>query len=302
MAPPRPSLVVPILLIVLVLVGAGVGTGLLFEYNHPKSQAPARLVAIGDNVTVNYIGFLASTPQLGRVFDTSLYAVATNNATYPKSLEFALRGSASQYTPLGVYVGPSGSYTINGVTFGSVVTGFWQGLLGLPVNHTAWITFPPSQGYGALNPSCLVTRPLTFTLPVLVDVPLSSFSQSYPGVNATPGAEFTDPTYGWTDLVFSANATAVVVDRLPTLGFALPNVGWSEVVTGVTASTITVANRLSPSDAGLVLGHAGSTGVCGNTQYIVSSVDVANGTYTENFNREVVGSSLMFEVTVVQFY
>ncbi len=305
MAPPRPSRLVPILFVVLLIAGAGIATALLYEFNHPSPGAAVRTVAVGDNVTVNYIGSFGSTPQLGRVFDTSLYAVATNNVSYPKSLEFSYRGSASQYTPLGVHVGgsaPSGGYSINGVTFGSVVPGFWQGLLGLPVNHTAWVTFPASLGYGPVNPTCLATQPLSFTVPAVVSVAADAFATLYPGINATAGTEFTDPAYGWTDLVFSTNATAVVVEHLPPLGWTVPRVGWPQVVTGLSASTISITNRLTAANAGLVLGKVSGAGTCGNTQFIVSAVNTANGTYTENFNREVVGASLTFEVTIVRFY
>ena len=304
MAEPRPSLAQPIVLIEIVLVAAGVGGGLLFEYNHPKPIAPPRTVQVGDNVTVNYIGLFASGPQTGRTFDTSIYSVAVNNVSYPKSLEFSMRGSPGAYAPLPVYVGPStpsGGYSLDGLTFSSVVTGFWQGLLGLPVNQTRTITFPASEGYGPTDPACLVVRPLTVEVPVLIAVPPQDFSTAYPGANATPGVEFPDPAYGWTDLVLSANATAVVVENLPSVGWAVPGSSWPEVVTAATTGTITVTNELTSANAGRVAGHS-ATQVCSSSQYIVSSVDVQNGTYTEDFNHEVVGQSLTFVVTVYRIY
>lgn len=305
MAERRPPLLGIALLIAAVLIGAGVGGGFLYEFNHPKPGSGPRTVAVGDNVTVNYIGLFASSPQAGKVFDTSLYSVAVNNLSYPKSVEFSYRGSEAAYTPLPVYVGPSapsGGYSLDGLTFGSVVTGFWQGLLGLPANQTSWITFPPALGYGPANPSCFAAQPLVFTVPVLANVSVADFSTAFPGANSTVGTEFPDPTYGWTDLVLSANATTVVVERLATLGWSVPGTGWPVIVTGVTASTITVTNRLTPANNGLVGGTVTTSGLCGATQFLVSSVNVANGTYTQDFNREVVGQSLTFEVTVVQFY
>ena len=310
MAPPRPSLVLPIVLIVLVIAGAGVGTGLLYEYNHPKSGTPLPTVQIGDNITVNYIGEFGAGPQQGRVFDTSFYSVATNNVSYPKSLEFAYRGSASQYTPLAVHVGPSGSYTIGSLSFGTVVPGFWQGLLGLSVNHTTAITFPSSEGYGPVISACTVVRPLVTNLPVFLPLTLAAFQKSYPNVNATAGVVFTDPAYGWTDVVFSANATAVVVENMPPMGWHVPGVGWADVVTGVSSTSITLTNELTTSNAGLVLGHSNST-VCGSTRFIVTGVDPAAGTYTVQYdysssggsvNAELQGATFTFIVTVVKIY
>ena len=308
MAEARPSIVVPLFLIVVVGIAAGVGTGLLYEFNHPKPTPAPRTVVVGDNVTVNYIGSFGSGPQVGRVFDTSLYSVASNNASYPKSLEYSHYGTPSEFKPLPVHVGfgaPSSGYSLDGLTFGSVVTGFWQGLLGLPANHTGWNTIPPSLGYGPADPACFVTKPLVVTVPVFLPVTPHQFSVLYPRINATAGTEFSDPTYGWNDLVVSANASAVVVENLPSMGWSVPGKNWPVVVTAIDSSTITVASQLTAADVGGVAGVSGAR-VCppessaGN--FIVSAVDPVAGTYTEDFNPEVSGQTLIFQVTVVQFY
>ena len=305
MAEPKPSIVLPVILIAVVIVAAGVGVGLLYEKNHPKASAAAWTVSVGSNVTVNYIGSFGSGAQSGRVFDTSIYSVAVNNVSFPKSLEFSYRGSKANYTPLGVSVGPSipaSGYSIDNITFGSVVTGFWQGLIGLEVGQTKSISIPPSLGYGGANSSCFVTQPLTFTTPVLVAVPASSFTSLYPGVNASSGTHFTAPTYGWPAIVLSANSTAVVVENLPRVGWSVPGIEWPQVVTAVNASTITLRNMLTSTDAGTVLGHVSGSGVCGATQFIVSGVNSTAGTYIQDFNREVVGQTLVFSVTIVARY
>jgi len=309
MAEPRGAPIGLILLSVVVLVGAGVGTAFLYEYNHPNPGSPARTVQLGDNVTVNYIGMFGSGAQEGRVFDTSVYSVATNNLTYPKSLEFSFRGGVSQYTPLAVHVGPSGSYTIGSLMFGTVVPGFWQGLLGLPVGRTQSITVPPSLGYGPVISSCLTTRPLSFTIAVLDPVAVADFSTAYPGVNATPGTQFADPAYGWTDLVLSTNATSVVVENLPSVGWSVPKSSWPVTVTTVTSTTITLTNQLTSANAGRVLGSSPSTTVCGSHKFIVSAVNSTAGTFTELYdqasppvNAEIQGQTLVFVVTVVAFY
>lgn len=304
MADTRPSRIVPLLFVVIVVAAAATGTALLYEFNHPKAGTPIRAVVNGDNVTVNYIGFFGSGPQTGRVFDTSIYSVGINNASYPKSLEWSRGTNPSGYTPLPVHVGPSapsGGYSLAGKTFSTVVPGFWQGLIGLTVNRTAWLTIPPSLGYGAPNASCYVTQPLTVQVPVVLTLTTSQFTAAYPGANSTPGTEFTDPTYGWTDLVLSHNTTGVVVENLASVGWSVPGKGWAEVVTAVNSTTVTVTNQLSGADTGLVAGTSKSQ-VCGTGQFIVSAVDPTAGTYTEDFNREVVGQTLIFEVSVVQFY
>ncbi len=304
MAEKRPSRLLPVLLVVVVVIVAGVGAGVLYVVTHPKPAAALQTVQVGDNVTVNYIGAFGSGPQNGKVFDTSLYPVAVNNQTYPKSLEFAMRSPISEYTPLGVYVGPnapSGGYSIDNVTFGGVVTGFWQGLLGLPVNQTRTITVPPSLGYGPLVASCLVTMPLSISVPVVSVVPAGNFSTLYPNVSKSVGTEFLSPPYNWSAVVLSVNGTAVVIENLPTVGEAVLANGLSAVVSAISRSTITVSISLTASDAGLVLGRS-SASVCSANQFIVQSVNAAGGTFVANYNHEVVGQTLTFTVTIVRFY
>lgn len=296
-----PSLGLLAFLIAIVLVVAGVGFGLLYEYNHPKRSSGPPTVAIGDNVTVNYIGLFGSGPQIGKVFDTSIKAVATDNASWPKSLEYTPRNS-SGYTPLPVHVGsntPSGGYNVSGVTYLGVVPGFWQGLLGLQVNQTRWATVPANLGYGPLDPACLTTSPLVQTIPAVRSLSPTDFSSDYSGVTAEAGVTFADPTYGWTDTVLSANSTAVVVGLLPYLGETTDPYGWTVVVTNVTSQSITLTSELTPSSVGSVKGSIPGVSVCSTSDFLIWTVNSAAGTFTSNYNRETVGETLIFVVTIV---
>ena len=305
MATKEPSLILFAVIAVVVIAAASAGAVFLYEYEKTKSSTPILRVQIGDNVTVNYIGEFGSGAQAGRVFDTSYYSIATNNASYPKSLEYMSRGALSAYTPLPVHVGPnapSGGYSIGNQTFSTVVTGFWQGLIGLAGNQSQTIVVPPQLGYGPLNSSCIKSVPLTSTIPVLAFVPAAQFATQYPNVSATVGTVFADPTYGWNDSVFAVNSTTIAVQALPTVGEKSSPDGLPFLVTSVNATSITLASQLTPADSGLVLGHAASGGLCGGTKFIVNSVDFATMTMTENFNPEVQGETLDFVVTVVDIY
>ncbi len=302
MAQSAPSYAFLAFLVVVVVVAASVGGVLLYEHNHPKVTAAVPRVAVGDNVTVNYIGLFGSGPEQGRVFDTSIKSVALDNGAYPKSLEFALR-NLTQYTPLGVHVAPKtprAGFTIGNTTFVGVVPGFWRGLLGLAVNQTRWVSFSDTQGYGPLNASCLRYQPLVEHLANVVTLPSKSFSTAYPGVGPFSGSSFLDPTYGWTDTVLSSNQTTVVVGYFPHVGELTSHAGWPVTVTAINGTTITLTNGLSTSNAGLVTGNlSGNATVCGAHEFVASAVNT-NGTYTMNFNREVVGQTLVFRMTVVQ--
>lgn len=311
----RPSFV-PFVVIALVVVAAGVGLAL---YLHASARAahpaPVITVAVGDNVTVNYIGLFGSGPQNGRVFDTSLYGVAKNGASWPKSLEYQPKSAINQYTPLPVHVGPytpSSGYTIGNRSFIGVVPGFWIGLLGLPGNQTHLVTVPPALGYGQGSPGCELNVPLVQTLPVLENLNRSAFSNRFHGIAPVTGLSFLDPVFHWPIYVLSVNSTSVLIENAASVGDSAAPQGWPVQVVNVSAQangtgTIQLQNELTPAEAGLLSGvsPAGPPPGCHgapNGAFIISSVDPVHGTFTENFNAEVTGVTLIFLVTVVDIF
>jgi FKBP-type peptidyl-prolyl cis-trans isomerase 2 len=307
-----PSILPLVVLVVVVLVAGGATGAYLYVHNASKPAAPPLTVVQGDNVTVAYIGVFGSGPEQEKVFDTSIYSVATQNSTYPKALQYHLRGSAANYTPLAVHVGPStpsGGYSFANQSFIQVVTGFWQGLLGLTGNQTRSVVVPPALGYGSPNPACLLTLPLTVHVPVVETLTGAQFNAQFPGILATTGTYFSDPHYGWETEVFSANSTSVTLENFAYVGETASLQGWETQVTNITSSSngtgqITVENLLTPSQAGHLAGHT-AKGACQSTSngdYILSDVNYTSGTFTEDFNQEVVGQTLIFDVTVIDIY
>src|SRR5215472_15232248 len=110
-----------LLVLVVVVAGAGASSAYLYYHYPPTHPSAPRAVHLGDNVTVNYAGLYGSGPEAGRVFDTSFYTVGTNDASWPKSIEFHARGSLpSNYTPLAVHVGgntPQSGYSLGNLSF-----------------------------------------------------------------------------------------------------------------------------------------------------------------------------------------
>lgn len=127
------------------------------------------VVAKGDNISVYYTGKLTN----GTVFDTNV-------------------GKA----PLNFTVGA-----------GQMIAGFDQGVIGMKLNENKTLTIPPSQAYGAVNPSLIVTVPLSkfgnLTPSVGMHVGYNSNGQPLEGVvteingtNAT--VDFNSPLAGQT--------------------------------------------------------------------------------------------------------
>ena len=133
----------------------------------------------------------------------------------------------------------------------------------------------------------------------------SEFSATYPGVDPLIGTTFNDPVYGWSDLVLNVNTTAIVVDHLPTLGQTTLSGGWNITVTAISTSQISVLNLLTPSNYGRVLGTFATSQTCNGqpqAHFLVSGVNLAQGTYTTNWNSEVTGQTLVFRVTIVDVF
>ncbi len=300
----------------IILAAAVIAAGVVIVYfhNQPASGPKSEVVTLGGNATVNYIGLFGSGPDEGKVFDTSFWSVATNNASFPKSLEFEMRTSEANYTPLGIYLGnstPSGGYSLGSDNFVQVVPGFWQGVLGMAPNTTRTIVISPALGYGPTDTACEATVPIIQTLPVMQTVTGPVFSAAFPGITAAVGREFTDPKYGWTDEVFSANASYVTLLREPYVGEVTSPGGWPIEVTAVHSTangtgTITIDNEIAPSQAGHLLGHdflgTGPCSASSDGRFIVTAVNLTAGTFTENYNEEVQGQTLIFIITVVDWF
>jgi hypothetical protein len=306
----EPSRLPVIILIIVVLIVGGAAAGYVYYKSETTAPASPVLVEVGDNVTVTYIGVLASGPEEGKVFDTSVYQVATNNATWPKALEFGFRGGPSTYTQLGVHVGTlnASNVTLNNYSFVQVVPGFWEGLVGIPANITHTIVVPPSLGYAAYP--CNLVQPLQFHVPVYETLLGAEFQKLYPGTTATTGATFQDPSYGWTVDILSANASSVSIKNLAQPGQVSHPNGWPVTVTNVSSTAngsgqITLVNDLNPSDAGKVAGTSAAGYSCAGqsaSRYIVSDVNETSGTFTEDFNQEVAGQTLIFLVKVINLF
>ena len=82
---------------VLVLVIAILGV--YYGYVVPKFAPPPIRSQLGDTVHVNYVGSFSTT---GLVFDTSILAIAQDNASYPKAFSFTWHPS---WSPLAVDIG-----------------------------------------------------------------------------------------------------------------------------------------------------------------------------------------------------
>jgi FKBP-type peptidyl-prolyl cis-trans isomerase 2 len=272
-----------ILISLVVIVAAALGA--YYTFFVPRG-GPAPLQAQpGDQLQVAYIGFFQDT---GRVFDTSNASVARDNASWPKAVSFGWRGS---WTPL--------SLTVSGNASSGTIKGFDLGVRGMSVGQTKNIVVPPELGYGPMDPSLVFVHHLLESVPVHATMNVSVFTSTY-GEAPNSGSNVSDPIYRWPVQVSVAN-DIVTITNSPVPGQALNVYGhWPGTVLTIDdaanngTGVISVQSHLNPSAVDVIGGNANGKA------FYISAVDTAAGTYTLNFNREVVGRTLVFQVTLLQ--
>lgn len=295
------------ILLALIVAGIVVAAGAVAYVVYVNSQRIAGgtpyAIAPGDTVTLDYIGRFSD----GRIFDTSIWYVAQDDALYPKSLTFTHR-SNDTYKAFSMEAGNYGS--------GGTIKGFALGVVGLHVGDYKIIEVPPENGY-AVNPMMLRTANLTEYLPVKEQFTVASF-QNYFNTEPIPLTTLSHFFWKWEVLVASVSGDIVTVLSQPTVGssvypFGDPTAtedptGWEVRVLSYDpladggTGKIGVQNMLSPEDVYQVKGKDIGGGV-----FIVSAYDATNGTFqihssdsTTGYNGEISGRALFFEVTIIK--
>ena len=254
--------------------------GVYYVYVVPGTLETVERVEAGDQVEVSYIGTFADT---NLVFDTSERGVAEDNASYPKAGSFGWR---ARWDPLTFLVGD-----------GQMIRGFDEGVRGLAEGETRTIVVSPGDGYGAMDPSLIVVRPLLEPVPVRSTMNVSAFNETY-GFFPVSGINVTDPVWGW-DALVSVAGNVVTVTNAPVPGESIrPYGAWDAEVVSIDDAAnegegvILVRHRLDASMVDRITATER-----GETFYL-ASVDAGQETFTLNFNRQVVGRTLIFQVTV----
>ncbi len=290
--------ILAVVIAAIVVCGALIGYVLYSQAGASKAQSSSAIVA-GDTVEMNYIGSFED----GRVFDTSLYSVAINNSTYPKSLTFSMR-SSSQYEPFNMTAGNYGS--------GGTIKGFALGVLGLREGDKSTIVVPPGEGY-AVNANLTRWQTLDQDLSAVEVFTYSEFTNFFK-TTPVPMAILHHYFWTWDVQVVEVFAGTVTIRSMPTVGevvypFGNPSDstnpgGWPVEVIGNSQldAKITVRHHLTSADVYNVKG----TDVDGKT-IIVTALNPQNRTFqvgksdpTSGYNAEVAGRTLLFEVTIIK--
>jgi FKBP-type peptidyl-prolyl cis-trans isomerase 2 len=246
-------------ILIIIVVVAGASYGVYSWYSSTQEKESIPFLIVED-------GDMISVDYIGffdddRVFDTSIEDIAKNDAAYPKSLSFQLR-SEGGYKPLEFTVGK-----------GQMIKGFDEGVVGMWINQTKEITITPEEGYGASDPNKIEIASLIEEVPIIVNMNKTVFSDMF-GAEAEEWISLKDPTWRWNITVFDVKV--IQIDSSANGGDGL----------------IKVKHLLDDKDANKTIAYDEGG------QFIVINVDVEEGTFTKDYNREVVGKTLIFRVTI----
>lgn len=282
-------------LVTILLVSAGVVGYIVWSGLNPFSSPPAQVVALSDRVLANYIGAFDD----GRVFDTSLYSVAVDNALYSKSVGFTLR-AAAEYRPLNLTAGGR-----------EAVAGFSQAVIGMRVGEERTVSIPPELGYGYPGPEQVLTIPLREVLPLRFELTTDAFFNGF-GFQPQVGMIVKDTFRNWDLQVLEVEESIATLLSLPVLGGTMtpfgnpagtPARGWVAIVESIDSSAnngtgeVVVRHLLDAADSYQILATDES-----GQERILGIVDEAAGTFSliSGERKEVQGRTLIFTITIVR--
>ena len=271
-----------IVVVALVIAGGYAAYGALSTTHDPVESGLT--VQIGDQISVDYVGMFED----GTVFDTSLQSVAENHTLYPKSLSFS---STAPFNPLSFTVGE-----------GQTIQGFDNGVVGMGINQTRMLTIPTEEAYGYANEDLIETRSLTQTVPIYDWLTNYSAFQEIYQVEPIVGTTVESNAYGWNMTVFYIDPVSqhIMLKHNPMVGEIVSIDGnWNSKVISIDTNVnngtgeIVIKHLLSSEDEGEL------SGIDQIGQFLITDVNLSEGTYTADYNKEVVGKTLVFKITVV---
>jgi len=274
--------------IALLIIGglyAGVAAAVLLP-RLPAPYAPP-IAESGDVVEVDYRGWF---PDNWRTFDTSIVAVANDNATFQKAASFQYRTGSGQYQPLTFTLGCRGGS-------GCTIVGFQNAVRGRHLGESFSVTLPPKDAYGLGDPNKILVRTLLEEVVVTETMNATTFQQRY-GTQAIDGSVVTDTAWGW-NVTVHVSGNLVTIRNSPVVGAVITVAGkWRARVVTVDDSAdegrgiIRVQHLLKSADVRRFVASDRS----GN--FLIDAVDAVARTFTVNYNPEVVGKTLAFDITV----
>ncbi len=278
--------------LVLVIIGVMIVSGLSYAgystwVDDGDGESSVKKVETGDTVSCDYIGSFDD----GRVFDTNIKEVAYNNISYPKSVQYQTR-SSSGYVPYEFTVGQ-----------GDTIQGWQDAVIGMTEGQTKVVRISPEDAYGEKEPEKIRTANISFEVPLYKKMSNIVFNDLYSGVVPVVGSLFMHLEYRWPCQVawVDDDSGLLMYKNMPEVnGVYLidEDYDWEIKVDSIDHSggeegTIKVSYLITDADEDRKMFEEED-----GRQFIVRDVNLDEGTFVKDYNREVRGETLVFKITV----
>jgi FKBP-type peptidyl-prolyl cis-trans isomerase 2 len=296
---------IPTYIIVLILIGVGYASYRWYDSSKPEPDTEIMLEE-GDYATVNYTGWLKDPRMYGdtqRVFDTSKEDVGTDGLSFPKTSSYRDRDTYSTFRfQVGV---------------GQVISGWDNNILGMKEGDTAKWTILPSDAYEPRFDELVLNISREENTTIYETYDLGYLQARYPSTNLAPGLTLRHFFWDWDIMVESISPfdNTVTIFNMPILNQDITSLyGFESEVTYIQQSDNQglgkIVVRHNPSTGDLVYtstvrsyrdnimklaDYQNQQG--GVTDGIV--VEITQDEVSMDFNLEVYGRTLVFDVTLL---
>ncbi|MCI0497463.1 MAG: FKBP-type peptidyl-prolyl cis-trans isomerase [Thermoplasmata archaeon] len=260
-----------------------------------EERAKEKKATMGDALYVWYVGYFDD----GSVFDTNREEVDADDDMWPKSPGYQHPEDDSRWEPLEFVLGS-----------GSLLEDFETACIDLKQGDTTTFTIIPERGYGLTDEDLLVTVDLVQEFPVYERVPMDRFNETYgPNYDPAEGAPPINLTFGHFNFGWNVTVISISEDFIVTL-FNDPRIGEIDTFPWPVA----VQDVDGGADGNITIEHFPSVGDTTKGEFAAKDpwgaglpskksfgivVDVGTEKFTLDYNREVVGKTLHFDVEVV---
>jgi len=273
-----------------------------FWYTQKKEEKGKVImkVKVGDLVEVNYTGKFAN----GTVFDTNIESVA-NDENISKSYSFK----------------PKSFYSTLKFTVGSdqMIKGFDEGVLNMSVGKTKNITVLPEEGYGEPHEDLFINISKNQSVPLFETMSRQEFSSLYPNEPFEENISFKHYFWKWNATTEWIDGDNITIRNMPDNGSTITVFGWNSTITEINSS-------YHGGEGRILIQHNPAGNITVNREkteflmidnealnYVISQINIGNSsvsdigivswvdtdTFIIDYNPEVVGKTLIFEVTII---
>ncbi len=265
----------------------------IYLWSLGEDTQDVRRAKYGDTTVIQYTGYFEDD----RIFDTNVELIA-GSPDYPKSSTFTER---DVYEPLTVTIGE-----------GRFLPDFEMAIIDMAPGETKTITIPAERGYGLDNNDLIVEINITEYYDIYEQMTVQEFNQIYgddyntsadgPPVNMT----FQHWVYGWDLVVVNVTTDRLVTIRNKAVEGLVEAFPWDTHILYVDEAINEIKLQHSPSVNDVLKKqydnvyhftpgwpekpHKEGPGIV---------IDVTIDTFTINYNREVTGDTLMFDLTLL---